>query len=95
MASSQTVDMLLDLVGRGRIDITCATDVARAVLGDGLEHPTVKKLASLGNFGVSQANCERDLHRNLKTLFGLCVEPYALKIELQAHAQSQFRFMSK
>ena len=84
MSSSATVDALLKLVGRGRLDISCATDVARAVLQDGVEHEAISKLASFGAFGNSQSNTERDLHRNLKTLFGLCLQPYSIEVKLQA-----------
>lgn len=49
MMQSHTVDQLLELVGRGRVDISCATDIARAVLRDGLKHETVTKMAALVN----------------------------------------------
>ena len=82
MLRSHTVEKLLELVGRGRVDISCATDVARAVLRDGLEHETVEKLAALGNFGNSQPNAERDLHTWLN-MFGLRIEPYTVHINVK------------
>lgn len=84
MDQSHTVDELLNLVGRGRIDVSCATDVARAVLRDGVERETINKLASLGAFGHAQSNCERDLHRWLKNLFGLSLQPYTIYLPLKA-----------
>ena len=84
MADSSTVDELLNLVGRGRIDISCATDIARAVMKDGVSSEKIDKLSSLGNYGLSQSNCERDLHTWLKNLFGLRVQPYKIFIDLKA-----------
>lgn len=77
------MDALLELVGRGRIDISCATDIARAILNDGVKHETIKKLASLGGFGSCQSHAERDLHTWLRT-FGLFLEPYVVYIDLKA-----------
>ena len=84
MKHSHVVDTLLDLVGRGRIDISCATDVARAILQDGVENESIWKLASLGQFGSCQSNAERDLHRWMGSLFGLCLEPYTIFLDLKA-----------
>jgi hypothetical protein len=84
MAQSSTIDELLNLVGRGRIDITCATDIARAVMKDGVSNERVEKLSSLGNWGMSQSNCETDLHTWLRNLFGLRVQPYTIYIDLKA-----------
>ena len=82
MFQSHTVDQLLELVGRGRVDISCATDIARAVLKDGPRHATVDKLASLGNYGHSQPNAERDLH-NWLNMFGLHLQPYTVFADLK------------
>ena len=82
MLRSHTVDQLLELVGRGRVDISCATDVARAVLRDGFKHETLEKLAALGNFGDCQPNAERDLHTWLN-MFGLHIEPYTVYVDLK------------
>ena len=71
------------MVGRGRIDIACATDVARAVLGDGVSNEQLTKLASLGCFGSSQPNAERDLHRWMGGNFGLYLEPYTIDVKLK------------
>lgn len=84
MQQSATIDELLTLVGRGRIDISCATDIARAVMKDGVSNERVEKLSSLGNWGISQSNCERDLHRWLRNLFGLRLQPYTVYARLKA-----------
>lgn len=91
MESSYTVDELLNLVGRGRIDISCATDIARAVLKDGIVNQRVEKLCSLGNWGLSQSNCERDLHTWLRNLFGLRLEPYHVVFDLEVRCGSSKR----
>ena len=84
MKRSHTVEQLLNLVGKGRIDISCATDVARAILDDGVQHESINKVASLGCHGSSQSNAERDLHRWLKNHFGLCLQPYTVQLPLKA-----------
>ena len=84
MKRSHTVEQLLNLVGKGRIDISCATDVARAILDDGVQHESINKVASLGCYGSSQSNAERDLHRWLKNHFGLCLQPYTVQLPLKA-----------
>ena len=84
MKKSHTVEQLLNLVGRGRIDVSCATDVARAILDDGVQHESINKVASLGCYGSSQSNAERDLHRWLKNHFGLCLQPYTIHLPLKA-----------
>lgn len=94
MAQSHTVDELLNLVGRGRIDVSCATDVARAVLRDGVEHETINKLASLGAFGNAQSNSERDLHRWMRNLFGLSLQPYTIYLPLKAIFHSCWGLLS-
>ena len=53
MSGSSTVDQILKLIGTGRIDIACATDIARAVMQDGVKNERIEKLSSLGNWGLS------------------------------------------
>ena len=77
------MEQLLDMVGRGRIDIACATDIARAVLQDGVENETVTKLASLGAFGKCQSNAERDLHCWMGNIFNLKLQPYQIQVPLK------------
>ena len=84
MEKSHAVEKLLNLVGKGRIDVSCATDVARAILDDGVQHESINKVASLGCYGSSQSNAERDLHRWLKNHFGLCLQPYTIWLPLKA-----------
>ena len=83
MLWSNSVEQLLLLVGNGRIDISACTDVARAILQDGVEHETISKLAQLGAFGSSQSNAERDLHRWMKNLFGLSLQTYTVFLPLK------------
>lgn len=84
MQWSCTVDKLLSLVGRGRVDVSCATEIARAVLRDGVDNEAVRKLGSLGAFGSSASNAERDLHRWLSNLFGLRLQPYTVYLDMKA-----------
>ena len=85
MPWSSTVAKLLDMVGRGRLDIACATDLARAILEDlAANHATITKMASLGAFGAAPSNSERDLHTWMGTLFGLHLETYGVPCKVKA-----------
>ncbi|CAJ1359760.1 unnamed protein product [Effrenium voratum] len=85
MQWSYTVDKLLSLVGRGRVDVSCATEIARAVLRDGVDNEAARKLGSLGAFGSSASNAERDLRRWLSNLFGLRLQPYTVYLDMKVH----------
>ena len=85
MPWSSTVAKLLDMVGRGRLDIACATDLARAVLEDLDEnHATITRMASLGAYGAAPSNSERDLHTWMGGLFGLHLETYSVPCKVKA-----------
>ena len=43
----------------------------------------VLAVASLGSWGTSSANAERDMHRWLKDSFGMTVEPIFVKMKLE------------
>ena len=83
LPQSQTLTSLLRLVGRGGADVAVATSLARAVISDGLDAPDLKCLASCGSDGRHDSNSERDLHRWLKDMWGLNVQPYPIRLELQ------------
>ena len=84
LPESQTVNKLLECIGRGGSHIQTATDIARAVRSDGLESKALAALTSCGAHGVSDQNTERDLHRWLRGLWGFELEPYRIELELSA-----------
>ena len=51
------------MVGRGRMSISGAVDLANSMVVDGMVHDAVESFASLGTSGQHLGNCERDLHR--------------------------------
>lgn len=91
---SKTVDTLLELVGRGRVSITAACEIADGVRCDHqMPHRAIQAFASLGAEGKHPQNFERDLHRWLRNVFGLQLEVYSIELDLQvdsltARAQS-------
>ena len=81
---SKTVDKLLDLVGRGHMSVTAACEVAGGVAEDhALPHAAVRAFASLGSEQKHPQNNERDLHRWVKNLYGLQLQPYKVFLDLQ------------
>lgn len=81
---SKTVRKLTDLVGRGKCSVSAAAELAQCVVEDhSIPHGAVKAFASLGSGGRNPQNCERDLHRWLRCLYGLQLQTYTLKMPLQ------------
>lgn len=81
---SKTVDKLLDLVGRGHMSVTAACEVAGGVAEDhALPHAAVRAFESLGSEQKHPQNNERDLHRWVKNLYGLQLQPYKVFLDLQ------------
>lgn len=65
--------------------------MAQSQLMDALEADrdvpeTVRCFASLGAFGAHTHNEERDLHRWLKNLHQISLEPYYIKLEVEVGA---------
>lgn len=83
LPQSHTVDRLVNMVGRGDANVSVAAAVARAAHADGLDSSALKALASCGAGGLFEANTERDLHRWLRGMNGLELEPYELTLDLQ------------
>lgn len=83
LPGSKTVETLIDMVGRGRISVTGAVDLANSIIGDGMDHKTVSSLASLGSFNQHPGNNERDLFRWLKEISGISLSPYPVTMNLQ------------
>ena len=74
---------MINMVGRGRISVCGAADLARNAMDDGLINEAVAAFASLGSHGTSPSNSERDMLRWLKNLFGITLEPYSVTFNLQ------------
>ena len=80
---SKLVEKMITMVGRGQVSISGAADLARCATSDGLLHEAVSAFGSLGASGPSPSNCERDMSRWLKHLFGFTLEPYTVTLHLQ------------
>lgn len=75
------------MVGRGRISVAGAVDLANCMVDDGMVQGAVQSFASLGCQNPYPANTERDLYRAIKGLFGLQLEPYTIWMNLQVTCQ--------
>ena len=71
------------MVGRGRLSVSGAVDLANAMVTDGMVHNAITTFASLGTSGQWSQNCERDMHVWLRDLFGFRLQPYTLLMDLQ------------
>lgn len=84
LEESNTVGKLTDMIGRGKISVAAATELAQGVCADHkLPHAAIQAFASLGCGGQHPQNSERDLHRWVRNLYGIELEPYVLKLGLQ------------
>lgn len=71
-------------MGRGRVSITAACQIADGVKCDhDIPHRAIQAFASLGAEGRHPQNFERDLHRWLRHVFGLELEVYSIELDLQ------------
>jgi len=78
------VKKLTELIGRGKVSVAAACELSQAICIDHpLPHGAIKAFGSLGTNGHHPQNAERDLHRWLKSLFGLKLQPYTLRLGLQ------------
>ena len=84
---SKTREKLLNMVGRGRISVAGAVDLASSMIDDGMVQDAIQRFASLGCQSQYPANTERDLHRSIKGLFGFQLEPYTVWMNLQVAHQ--------
>ena len=71
------------MVGRGRMSISGAVDLANSMVVDGMVHDALESFASLGTSGQHLGNCERDLHRWTRDLFNFQLHPYTVWMDLQ------------
>ena len=86
MGKSQTFDKLLELVGTGAANVSTATEIARTVEADFALSPSsgLGKLAKCGAHGACCQNDERDFRRLVKGAYGMNLEPYTIKLTLEA-----------
>lgn len=70
------------MVGCGRAGIAEICDISRANLADGLRTEAVCGLSSLGGHGKHLSNQERDLHRWVKGLHNMTLEPFEVSMTL-------------
>ena len=72
------------MIGCGRAGVAEICDISRANVADGLCVPAVHGLSSLGGHGKHQQNQERDLHRWVKGLHSMTLEPIQVPMLLNA-----------
>jgi len=70
------------MIGCGRASVSEICDISRANIDDGADIAAVRGLGSLGTFGRHQQNQERDLHRWVKGLHSMRLEPFSVSIPL-------------
>lgn len=84
LGESKTVGKLAELVGRGKVSVASACEIAQGVVYDHeLPHSAIRAFSSLGCDGKHPQNAERDLHRWVRCLWGLQLQPYVLWLGLQ------------
>ena len=84
MNDSLVSEKLLNMIGRGTTHISQAVELARVCQADGLQAESLRVLAGLGAGGQHDQNIERDLHRQVCGLWGFQLEPYEIKLRLNA-----------
>eukprot|EP00973_Karenia_brevis_P011751 1592051-Karenia_brevis.AAC.1 len=82
---SSLVEALLYLWAWGVLSATVVQQLAKAAYDDGLQHPDVECLASLGTWGRNPNNCRRDLvDFKLNRIWLLdCVSPVKLPVSIK------------
>ena len=71
------------MIGSGKTNVAHAQSLATAMIRDGIPQEAVAAVASLGSFGAHASNAERDLHRWLRGLYGVTLEPYFIELMLE------------
>lgn len=72
------------MIGEGQAHVRTVVAIAQAQHKDETAIPSVQAWASLGNYGRSSSNEERDLRKWLRNLFDLQLEVYWTTLKLQA-----------
>ena len=88
LPESKLVRCLVDMVGRGGAHVVGAAEIARAALEDcghgAKAAQALEALGSCGTGGKHDGNAARDFHRWTKGMGGVFLEPYPIKLTLQA-----------
>ena len=83
MPYSHAAEELVDMIGSGKANVAHAQSLAAAMVRDGIPQEAMTAFASLGSFGAHASNAERDLHRWLRGVYGVSLEPYFIEIMLE------------
>lgn len=75
------------MLGTGRANVSEVADLARAALADGLPSEALEAFASLGAGGVHASNQERDLHKWLRSLFGMNLTTFKVQMSLNVSSR--------
>ena len=75
------------MLGCGRANVSEICDLARANIKDGLPSAELEAFGSLGSGGRHTANQERDLHRWLRSLWGVKLTVYKVTMNLIVSGQ--------
>lgn len=70
------------MVGSGRAGVAEICDISRANIADGATNEALLGLCSLGASGQHESNQERDLHRWLKGVHSMTLEPFDVPMVL-------------
>ena len=71
-------------MGRGKMSAVGAVDLANTFVEECPIPPgALRAFATLGCNNTYPSNCERDLFRFIKSLFGFKLEPYTVEMTLQ------------
>ena len=89
MDESKTVNAMTSMIGRGKISIEGAADLARCIVDDhSIPHEALVAFSSLGASGNFPGNSERDLHRWLQRLWNFNLQPYTVYMDLEVTKRS-------
>ena len=89
MDESKTVNAMTNMIGRGKISIEGAADLARCIVDDhSIPHEALVAFSSLGASGNCPGNSERDLHRWLQRLWNFNLQPYTVYMDLEVTKRS-------
>lgn len=71
------------MVGEGQTHVRTVVAIAQSQEQDQSALPAIQAWASLGNFGKSSKNEERDMHTWLRNLYNIQLEVYWTTLKLQ------------
>ena len=91
LASDFTSRISQGMLGTGRANVSEICDLARANVKDGLPSAALQAFSSLGSCGKHTSNQERDLHRWLRSLWGVKLSIFKVSMHLTVAWQQTFR----